>query len=98
MPEYSCISMHLHNLYNVIQCTILQLFQGENSYKWLIPTFQVGNFMNHQYHLVIKVFSKHFEGKFHKWQLIHEIHENFPLKNPQYYNTSLLIYLSHHPK
>ena len=34
-----------------------------------------------QEHLVINVFSKHF-GNFHEWQLIHEIHENFPLNKP----------------
>ena len=39
-----------------------------------------GNFTNCQEHLMINLFSKHFDGKFHKWQLIHEICESFCLE------------------
>ena len=41
--------------------------RGNFFMNWPIPILQGENFINRQDHLVINVFSKHFEGKFYKW-------------------------------
>ena len=83
--------MHLHSLYYVIQYTILWVIFNEKI-PGLFQIFKGEIFMNHQKHLVIKVFSKHFEGKISQMEIDLWNSWELPPKKPQYYNTSLLIY------